>query len=268
MRLLLAFFVALMLTACAVQRQSGPTDYLRFAEEAIGERGWETGYRFLENVVESKDPVRARRAQELLLKYPELTAAAMDTFSPTSLTKTIAAYGEERGIATERARLVLFRVLASDADYQAARFNVDAAATHLDTNRRQQEEQRANEARQSAQLLLDLEIAAGRARFQCLTRDECQKAFSLSQIFVSENADMKIQVATDTIVETYNATEMAKIALKAVRIPGEGASSVIVLSGSCKGAEGTNGSIAEHCTRKMLRIYRSFPEFMRRSLRP
>jgi len=267
MRLLAASFVVMMLTACTGP-QSGPTDYLGFAEDAIRDRRWEPAYRFLENVVESKDPVRARRAQELLLQHPELTTAAMGTFSPESVAKTIQAYGEERGVATERARLALFRALASDTVYQVARSNVEAAARPAELRRRKQEEERADAARQRLRLRLDLERAARDARFHCATRDQCQKAFSLSQVFISENADMKIQIATDTIVETYNATEVARVALKAVRIPGEGSSSVIVLSGSCKGGEGADGSHVDLCSSKMLRIYRAFPEFMQTTVRP
>jgi hypothetical protein len=267
MRFVLVFAVAFVLGACASQ-QYGPTDYLRSAEDAVRDRAWERAYRYLENVVESKDPARASRAQALLLQHAELTTAATATFSPESLERTVRTYGEERGVATERARLALFRALASDAQYSVARANVEAAAASLESKRKQQEDERAAAARAQEQKRLDLAGAAAQARFQCASRDECQKAFSLSQVFISEHADMKIQVATDTIVETYNATESAGVALKAVRIPGSGSASVIVLSGSCKGSDRADGPLSDLCGSKLLRIYRAFPEFMRISVRP
>lgn len=78
---------------------------------------------------------------------------------------------------------------------------------------------------------------------------------------------MKIQVATDTIVETYNATQEMNVALKAVKVPGAGASSLIALSGSCKAHDRDPDGISDSCVQKMLRIYRAYPEFMRNSVR-
>jgi hypothetical protein len=115
-------------------------------------------------------------------------------------------------------------------------------------------------------LRAELSTAAERARYYCTTKDECQKAFSLTQIFISENADMKIQVATDTIVETYNATQEMNVALKAIKIPGAGTSSQIALSGNCKGLEREPDGISDLCVQKMLRIFRAYPDFMRDSV--
>lgn len=150
----------------------------------------------MENVVESNDPARAKRAQQLLLEYPQLTEAAKATFSPESIAKSVQAYGEQGGVATERSRLMLYRALATPADYEAARANVDAAATSVDARSKQQEEhraaaarmlqeQRAEAARKRLALRAELASAAERARYHCATRDECQKAFSLTQVFIA-----------------------------------------------------------------------------------
>lgn len=76
--------------------------------------------------------------------------------------------------------------------------------------------------------------AARGSRFVCLTDSDCRKAFSLAQIFVSTKTDMKIQLATDTIIETYNPTETGKIGAKVIKMPGVGQSAEIVISISCK----------------------------------
>lgn len=72
------------------------------------------------------------------------------------------------------------------------------------------------------------------ARYVCKTQLECSKAFALTQIFISENSDMKIQVSTDTIIETYNPTDDLKVGFKALKMPGKGYSATIKLNAYCK----------------------------------
>ena len=65
----------------------------------------------------------------------------------------------------------------------------------------------------------------------CPNASVCKKAFSLTQVFISENAQMKIQLATDTIIETYGSQD--KVVMKATKIPGEGESETIDLLVIC-----------------------------------
>jgi hypothetical protein len=45
---------------------------------------------------------------------------------------------------------------------------------------------------------------------------------------------MKIQLATDTIVETYNPTDSGKLGAKVIKTPGAGQSAEIVLTVTCR----------------------------------
>nr|MBF0223733.1 DUF3192 domain-containing protein [Desulfobulbaceae bacterium] len=53
--------------------------------------------------------------------------------------------------------------------------------------------------------------------FICNNEPACKKAFTLTQIFISEQAGMKIQLATDAIIETYGSKE--NISMKAIKMP-------------------------------------------------
>jgi len=76
--------------------------------------------------------------------------------------------------------------------------------------------------------------AASGSRVTCTTDADCRKAFQLAQIYVSTKSDMKIQLATDAIIETYNPTETGKMGAKVIKTPGAGQSAEIVLTVSCR----------------------------------
>lgn len=68
----------------------------------------------------------------------------------------------------------------------------------------------------------------------CEGAEACGKLWRRAQIWVSENAGYKIQVATDAIIETYNApTYSSTWAMKLVRLPREGAKEEFRISMSC-----------------------------------
>lgn len=90
---------------------------------------------------------------------------------------------------------------------------------------------RAQQEVARAALLAD---AARGSRLTCADDTECRKAFSLAQIYVSTMTDMKIQFATDTIIETYNPTEIGKRGAKVIKMPGAGQSAEIVLTVFCR----------------------------------
>lgn len=124
--------------------------------------------------------------------------------------------------------------------------------------RRKEEEKRSKEAEERRKIAELLE-AEKSAAFFCPDKANCDKAFSLTQIYLNQTADMKIQVATDTIVETYNPTEDGKLGLKATRIPGKGTSARIVLTAICKNEK---GFYAETCRLVKLRAYQGFRPFI------
>jgi len=89
------------------------------------------------------------------------------------------------------------------------------------------------EAERAREAALLAEAAAG-SKVTCMNEGECRKAFQLAQIFVSTKSDMKIQLATDTIIETYNPTESYRLGAKVIKTPGTGQSAEIMLSVTCK----------------------------------
>ena len=109
--------------------------------------------------------------------------------------------------------------------------------------------------------------AIKKSRYICKNKNECEKAFSLTQIFISENSDMKIQVATDTIIETYNPSDFFKTGLKAVKIPRKSNVAEIVLTASCS-HEGSDEEMQDFCNQKILSIYLAYPKFIKSVLNP
>lgn len=93
------------------------------------------------------------------------------------------------------------------------------------------------------------------ARHTCANESDCRKAFSLAQIYVSTTSDMKIQIATDTIIETYNPTKAGRMGAKVIKIPGTEQSAEIVLTVSCR-------ECSEDQRRKSLRLMKEFREFI------
>lgn len=268
--------LVLLTSACAAPRPAS-LSYLERATAAITRQDWEVAYRFLEDGFLSSQPEIREQAIALAYQYPKIVTFGAQTFSPESISKTLSAHGTERGIDLERRRLAMFKVVATETAYETAKVNVDSATVAVDSERNEQqriadEKQRKDEqaqaeaGRKKLKLQLDLLDAAQKSRFLCQSKAECEKAFSLTQIYVSENSDMKIQVATDTIVETYNATESMKTALKAVKIPRRGNTAEIVLTASCRD-EGRE-SFKDVCDQKLLSIYATYPTFLQSTLRP
>lgn len=104
------------------------------------------------------------------------------------------------------------------------------------------------------------QLAMMHSTIRCKDKQSCSKSFSLAQIYVSENADQKIQVATDTIIETYNPTEDGNASIKVIRTPKSGAHEEISLTVSCKDAMST------YCITKRTRIYSGFSPFIEKGL--
>ncbi len=265
MKLFSLLFFALLVSGCVAPR---PTALLYFdrAEEAIGQQNWEVAYRFLEDGFISDQPKIKTRAVSLVNKYPEILVAGEITFSSKNIAKTLLAHGSDRGIDLEQKRLAMFKVVATSAAYEFAKSNVQSAALAINEKKDKDEQARKEADRKKQELRISLLEAMQKSRFLCQNKIECEKAFSLTQIFVSEKSDMKIQVATNTIVETYNPTEAMNTALRAIKIPQRGETAEIVLTASCRD-EGRD-SFKDICDRKLLSIYVAYPSFMQSAMRP
>lgn len=132
---------------------------------------------------------------------------------------------------------------------------------------RLQTEDEATVAAEAAMLAQERAIEAALAvdadrgsRFPCANDTDCRKAFSMAQIYVSTKTDMKIQLATDTIIETYNPTEAGKMGAKVIKMPKAGQNAEIVLSVSCR-------ECAVLQRRESLRLMKEFRQFVDSSLR-
>lgn len=272
--------LVVLLVGCAAQ------SYVDRVEQAIQDKQWEAAYRSMEDGFASNRPERKSKVATLFISHPEIRSAAASTFSPDSLSKSRVRYGDRISWEIESNRLQLYMQAASTSDYEIAKTNIERSFSEIykqnaERKRLEQlsevekqkladEKHRADEAEKTRRVELILQsqralaTAAEKAYFLCKDRVECDKAFSLTQIFIVSNSDMKIQVANDTIIETYNASERMKVAMKAIKMPRAGSTAVILLSLSCKD-EG-NESLKNWCDTKSLRIYSEFPQFMQKNL--
>ncbi len=114
----------------------------------------------------------------------------------------------------------------------------------LDVQRKKMEEVRQEKLKledmeKSVHLELTRKISSAeeKSKLTCLTKNECDKMFSLTEIYIAKISDMKIQLATATTIETFNPAEDLKLGLTAFRIPSKGSSSIIAIKVICKEVE-------------------------------
>jgi len=125
--------------------------------------------------------------------------------------------------------------------------------------RRKQEKQEEEEALKSIAAELK---AKENAIVICKDKATCSKVFALAQIYVQQNADQKIQVATDTIIETYNPTEGGKAAITVIKMPRSGSTEMVQITPSCK----ADKYFEKICQMKRITIYQGFKPFIEDSL--
>jgi hypothetical protein len=152
----------------------------------------------------------------------------------------------------------------------AAKAASDAEAAKLTAEKQRIAERDAAEARMKAERAAaerKVEIAAeaeaaANSSVTCHDKIMCAKVFALAQIYVTERADQKIQVATDTVIETYNPTELGRVGIKLIKMPRNGSNEIISLTASCKVDEYNERS----CRLKRTEIYRGFRPFIESNL--
>ncbi len=159
----------------------------------------------------------------------------------------------EGGIFSKAARE---RVLAESMRQNDAR-NAELA--------REEELAAAKRDRERAERLQEITAeseAAEKSIVVCTDKVMCNKVFALAQIYVRDNADQKIQVATDTIIETYNPTDDGKVGITVIKMPRAGTVEVVKISPLCREGRSFEG----YCRLKRTEIYRGFKPFIERSL--
>lgn len=134
----------------------------------------------------------------------------------------------------------------------------------LQAERAQREAQKAKEQAEALALQRDFDASKAAAVFRCGDKLQCDKAFSLTQIFIATNSDMKIQLATDTLIETYNPNKEGAMGAMAMKLPLEGSAAEIRLLVTCR-AEKLK-SMVENCKRDSIKMNLAFAQFLREKL--
>lgn len=150
--------------------------------------------------------------------------------------------------------------LKRQQDQELERQRAAAVAKQLQEDAAAKEQERIEFAR-----LIQAERAArDKSAVRCQDKQICTKMFSLAQIYTSSTADQKIQVATDTIIETYNPTENSNIGIKIVKTPMKGSAEEITISVTCKAEDSL--ATEKYCISKRTRIYAQFRPFIENAL--
>jgi hypothetical protein len=149
-------------------------------------------------------------------------------------------------------------------EYEAAnKAEVEAAAKRSAQLAEEAEKNRAKQATLAAEreveILPEQKAAAG-AKIMCNVKTSCAKVFALAQIYIATETDQKIQVVTDSVIQTYNPTELGYVGASIIKMPQRGDDAEVSMSLSCKNDEhDTFGSL---CRGKKTRLYKGFRSFI------
>jgi hypothetical protein len=254
--------LALLLAGCAV----GGGDILQRGDQAIIAGHYTYAYASWRTAWITGSPELGQQAVVRTKLYPKVVEAGeeslIDGVVSAAQSESSGRPGALRALldAPDFRRYVAFHKLVKP-EFDDARLEALAEESLAARARRAKEDEarRLADAKRHEAFLRDIADARRAAGWIC-TGPTCEKAFALAQIFVDRNADMKIQVATNTIVETYNPTDSGKVGLKIVKMPLRGDESEVRLTVICKDG---------HCgPERELAIYRAFPAFMRARLAP
>ncbi len=94
----------------------------------------------------------------------------------------------------------------------------------------------------------------------CYDDSSCDKMFTLTREYIRARSTRKIQLATDSTIETSSPEQDGDIAMSARKIPAIGSSSDIYLTVSCRVDD--KGIYDKLCERRQLEIYRGFRPFI------
>ena len=277
-RLLGVTFAVLLLAGCLATVPQKP-QFVQRAQAAITANNFDGAYRILEDAFLYEDPEIRNAAIQLFKSEPRLRIAAIETFSRKNLYTTHGVYGANTYTPLVKRRLQLFEQVATKDEAATARNNFEyvlanpnelaeeenRARQAAEADRRAASAKRATEEEKKKEVAVRAhQTAKNNAVFRCQDRSACDKAFALTQVFINSKSDMKIQIANDTVIQTYNPTELFGVGLSAVKMPRAGSSADIIISVNCKSTE----SNALLCLSKSTLIYQDFPDFMRNNFIP
>jgi hypothetical protein len=162
-----------------------------------------------------------------------------------------------------------------EAAYKAHRAATDAALAERkkrDDLQAEEDRKRAEADRKHDEENKKLRLAAYQAEAKasqnatvtCSDKVMCGKIFALSQIFVAQNADQKIQVATDTVIQTYNPSEGGKLGASITKTPQRGTTEVVTVVPSCNDDLGIRTDL---CIARRTAFYNNFRSFIDENLK-
>lgn len=260
-KILVLFLASLFVTACAPYQGS-----LKERGLAAAARGdWEAAYRFSEDALMSDDAGKRTEARGFVLSNAKIYDAAGRTFHEVALLESLQKYGESNAYAIEHNRLLAYKTVARSHDYKIASDTFNRIFSEIRKKKEEQardlaraESDRAAERAQREKNLFELEK---NARIVCRNEVECRKVFALTEIFSAEHSDMKIQLSTGNIIETYNPTKPYNVGLKAIKTPLQGDSAEVALRVIC-----ASDARDEYCEKRKLSIYKAYPVFLKNKL--
>lgn len=277
-RMLVVALISVLAGCAGPQFGQSPSPIAK-AERAISERNWVVAYRHLEDVFASPNEAVRTKALQLYADTPQLRSAAAQTFTAEALKTSFEKQGYATGVAIEKYRLSMYRLVATDAEYRVASSNFENLSSGYQAGLLAEEERRkaaealakqkeadalAKQLEELKELDRQLEASRRNAVFHCKDRLQCEKAFALTQIFIATNSDMRIQLANDTLIETYNPNKDGAMGATAMKVPGAGTSAVVMLDVVCKQGRGVEPVKA--CKRSAIVMNNDFGEFIKKRL--
>jgi hypothetical protein len=179
----------------------------------------------------------------------------------------------EGGIFSPQARRAFVTAWAAQRDQQAARdaalneaeskAAAEARAKHDAELAAQAERLRSKQIEDAVQAHAELKAeveAATSAKLACNVKTTCAKVFALAQIYIATETDQKIQVVTDSVIQTYNPTEDGKVGASIIKMPQRGDGALVSLSLSCKSSG--FAAMESLCRKKNTRLYQGFLPFI------
>lgn len=268
----ISFATAIILLSACVATIPQKPQYVQRAQSAIVANNFDGAYRILEDAFLESDPEIKAAAIQLYKNEPRLKTAAIESFSKQTLQVAYQTYGAATYTPLTKRRLTLFAQVASGDELKNAYENFEHILNNAQNLLNEEERKRAAEAarlrdekaQKEAAAIVELQDAKSKAAFRCPDKSACDKAFALTQVFITSKSDMKIQIANETVIQTYNPTDLFGIGISAVRMPRAGSSADILISVNCKGTD--HSSLL--CYSKSTLIYKEFPAFMRANFIP
>lgn len=147
--------------------------------------------------------------------------------------------------------------LEREARERQAKLDAEARERQAKLDAEERERKEASERERRARQMADLVAAKARNKVRCLGIAQCDRVFAQAQAYVLQQSDMRIQVATNTLIETYNSTEAGKISMRIVRLPTSGDAWEVQMTAACNEGESPT-RYGDLCERLLLSIYSGF----------